>query len=75
MKYERIRELRELNGYSQKKVAEMLGMHTTQYQRYETGERTMPIDFVIQIADLYGVSIDYLVGREEQQSEDCGNVG
>lgn len=75
MKYERIKELRELNGYSQKKVAEMLGMHTTQYQRYETGERTMPIDFVIQIADLYGVSIDYLVGREEPKYEDCGNVG
>ena len=75
MKYNRIKELRELNGYSQKKVAEMLGMHTTQYQRYETGERTMPIDFVIQIADLYGVSIDYLVGREEQNSENCGNVG
>ena len=64
MKYEKIKELREQNGFTQKKVAEMLGMHTTQYQRYETGERTMPIDFVIQIADLYGVSIDYLVGRE-----------
>lgn len=75
MKYEKIKELREQNGFSQKKVAEMLGMHTTQYQRYETGERTMPIDFAIQIADLYGVTLDYLVGREEEQSEDCGNVG
>ena len=67
MKYEKIKELREQNGFSQKKVAEMLGMHTTQYQRYETGERTMPIDFAIQIADLYGVTLDYLVGREVEE--------
>ena len=75
MKFEKIKELRLLNRYSQKQIAEKLGMQVTQYRRYENGERTMPIDFVIQIADLYGVSIDYLVGREEPNSENCGNVG
>ena len=75
MKFEKIKELRLLNRYSQKQIAEKLGMQVTQYRRYENGERTMPIDFVIQIADLYGVSIDYLVGREETNSENCGNVG
>lgn len=75
MKFEKIKELRLLNRYSQKQIAEKLGMQVTQYRRYENGERTMPIDIVIQIADLYGVSIDYLVGREEQNSENCGNVG
>lgn len=75
MKFEKIKELRLLNRYSQKQIAEKLGMQVTQYRRYENGERTMPIDIVIQIADLYGVSIDYLVGREEPNSENCGNVG
>lgn len=68
MKFEKIKELREQQGLSQKKVAEMLGMHTTQYQRYETGERKPAIDFLIQIADLYGVSLDYLVGRDNAQA-------
>lgn len=68
MKFEKIRELREQQGLSQRKVAEMLGMYTTQYQRYETGERTATIEFLIQIADLYGVSIDYLVGRNDEQA-------
>lgn len=68
MKFEKIRELREQQGLSQRKVAEMLGMYTTQYQRYETGERTASIEFLIQIADLYDVSIDYIVGRDNQQA-------
>ena len=75
MKFEKIRELREQAGMSQKAVAEELGMQITQYRRYENGERKPAIDFLIQIADLYDVSLDYLVGREEAQSEDCGNVG
>lgn len=64
MKFERIRDLREQSGLSQKAVAEELSMQITQYRRYENGERKPAIDFLIQIADLYDVSLDYLVGRE-----------
>ncbi len=62
----RIKELREKHGLSQKKLAELLEMHTTQYQRYETGERAVPIDFLIQLANFYDVSLDYLVGRSDE---------
>lgn len=64
MKFERIRELREQSGLSQKEVAAQLGMQLTQYRRYENGERKPAIDFLIQIADMYGVTLDYLVGRK-----------
>lgn len=64
MKFEKIRELREQAGLSQKAVAEELDMQITQYRRYENGERKPAIDFLIQIADLYDVSLDYLVGRQ-----------
>lgn len=66
MKFERIRELRKQNGLSQKEVAAQLGMQLTQYRRYENGERKPAIDFLIQIADMYGVTLDYLVGREAE---------
>ena len=74
--YPRIKELREQHGFSQRKAAELLEMHTTQYQRYETGERTIPVDFLIKLADLYGVSIDYIVGRENAANDkSCKFIG
>lgn len=66
MKFDRIRELREQSGLSQKEIAAELGMQLTQYRRYENGERKPAIDFLIQIADKYGVTLDYLVGREAE---------
>lgn len=74
--YPRIKELREQHGFSQRKAAELLEMHTTQYQRYETGERPIPVDFLIKLADLYGVSIDYIVGRENAADDtSCKKIG
>ena len=36
------------------------------YRRYETGEREPVASILIKMADFYGVSIDYLVGRTDQ---------
>ena len=58
--YKRIRDLREDNDMKQSDVAEQLGLYSTQYQRYERGEVSIPIDFFVEIAKLYNVSIDYL---------------
>ncbi len=73
--YPRIKELREQHGLSQRKTAELLEMHTTQYQRYESGERTVPADFLIKLADLYNVSIDYIVGRVNYHETEAENIG
>ena len=61
--YPRIRDLREDHDKTQKEIAALLHMHPTVYQRYERGERELPLWAAIQLADFYGVSLDYLVGR------------
>lgn len=62
--YPRIRDLREDHDKTQKVVAEYLNMQVTVYQRYERGERELPLWAAIKLADYYHVSLDYLVGRE-----------
>lgn len=71
----RIKELREAAGLSQKRLAEILELHRTQYQRYETGESPVPVDFLIKLADLYDVTLDYIVGREKPESGSCRSIG
>lgn len=63
--YRRIRDLREDSDKSQKSIAIYLNMQTTVYQRYERGERELPLWAAIKLAELYNVSLDYLVGRSE----------
>lgn len=61
--YKRIRELREDHDLSQRAIAEKLGMKQTQYFRYEQGYRDIPTDILIQLADIYETSTDYILGR------------
>ena len=61
--YPRVRDLREDHDKTQRQVAEMLNMQLTVYQRYERGERELPLWAAIKLADYYKVTLDYLVGR------------
>ena len=61
--YRRIRDMREDHDLTQRQLAEILGMPHTQYYRYEKGYRDFPLDVLIQLANLYDVSIDYLLGQ------------
>jgi len=61
--YERIRNLREDNDLTQKTLGKMLNVSQRAYSNYENGERGIPIEILSQLADYYGTSIDYLVGR------------
>jgi len=63
--YRRIREMREDHDLTQKALAEMLGMKQPQYFRYEQGYRDIPTDILIKLADLYGTTTDYLLGRTD----------
>ena len=63
--YKRVRDLREDNDKTQKDIALLLNMHITVYQRYERGERELPLWAAIKLADYYNVSLDYLVGRNK----------
>ena len=61
--YRRVRDLREDNDKTQKDIAKILNMQLTVYQRYERGERELPLWAAIKLADFYNVSLDYLVDR------------
>ena len=65
MKYENIRSLRIDRGYTQKQIAEYLGISQNTYSQYEIGVLNYPLDAVGKLADLYGVSVDYLMGRTD----------
>ena len=63
----RVRDLREDCDKTQKDIAILLNMHLTVYQRYERGERELPLWAAIKLADYYDVTLDYLVGRSEKR--------
>lgn len=58
-----IQKLRKEKGYSKKQVWERLGISDVAYWDYERGARKPSYENLKKLADLYGVSIDYLVGR------------
>ena len=63
--YRRIRELREDHDMTQVDIAGRLGMKQPQYFRYEQGYRDIPTDLLIRLAEIYGTSVDYLLGRTD----------
>lgn len=62
MKYKRLRDLRKDYDLTQAQIAESIGLYTTTYQRYERGEREIPLDIAVALAKHYNVSLDYLAG-------------
>ena len=67
LKFENIRSLRLDKGYTQKQIAEILGVSQNTYSQYEIGVLNYPVDALIKLADFYQVSVDYLLGRTEQK--------
>jgi len=63
MLLQRIRDLREDAEKSQQQIADYLNMHRSVYRRYESGEREIPVWALVKLADFYGTSTDYLLGR------------
>ena len=61
----RLKELRKKRNISQLKLAMDLTMNQNSISRYETGEREADYATLIQFADYFDVSIDYLLGRTE----------
>ena len=60
-----ITELRIINKYTQRQVAEVLGISQPSYIRYENGKAEPSLENLVKLADLYDVSIDYLCGRSD----------
>lgn len=69
MFFQRLEDMRIDRDLSQSDVARILGCQREVYRRYEKGTRTIPVDFLIKLADYYNVSIDYLVGRTKNKAK------
>lgn len=65
----RLKELRKAHRYKQTEIAEMLSCSQGVYSRYENEEREPPFDIIKKLADIYGVTVDYLMGRDETTTE------
>ena len=60
--YQRIRDLREDRDLKQRQLAEFLNCSQQVYSNYELGQRDIPTDVLIQLANFYNVSTDYILG-------------
>ena len=63
--YRRIRDMREDADLLQKDIAQYLQCTQVCYSHYELGKRDIPTDVLIKLADFYGTSTDYLLGRTD----------
>ena len=73
MHFQRLEDLRIDSDKTQTEIAKSLGCQREVYRRYEKGTRQIPIDFLIKLALLYGVSIDYLVGLTDNKKTSSKN--
>lgn len=71
---DRLKKLRIANGLNMKQVATGLNMKYTTYVGYEKNEREPNSEILIQLADFFNCSIDYLMGRTERQNSQDENV-
>ena len=62
----RLQDLREDHDLTQTQVAKLLNMSQTGYSKYETGENDVPTQVLLQLADYYHTSVDYLLGRTDE---------
>lgn len=60
-----LKELRIENAISRLELAKQLGVSTRLISYWENGQRECDFNMLIKIADLFSVSIDYLLGRKE----------
>ncbi len=60
--YQKIRDLREDHDLKQRELAAYLNCSQKTYSNYELGQRDIPTDVLIRLADFYQVSVDYLLG-------------
>ena len=58
-------QLRAEQHLLQKDIATRLGISLRSYQRYEEGERKPDADILSCLADIFDVSVDYILGRTD----------
>ncbi len=63
MKLNRLKDLREDKDLSQEELCKIIGYKQQTYSCYETGNRTLPYELLLTLAEFYNTSTDYILGR------------
>lgn len=64
----RLRDIREDKDLTQSAVAQFLHIRQSTYSQYETGQRQIPIDTLMRLADYFGTSVDYILGMTDESA-------
>ena len=70
----KIKELRIKSKYSQQEIAKYLNTSQSNYSKYELGTTQINIDTLIQLANFFHVSVDYLIGNEQFKKIDLTSL-
>lgn len=63
----RIKDLREDADLTQQFIADYLMCDQSLYSKYERGIRQVPLDIIVDLADYYGVTTDYIIGLADKK--------
>ena len=72
---QRLKVLRTSRGKTQQEIASLLSISRSAYTLYESEKRQLSYEALLLLADLYGVSLDYLFGRTEVQTSQQALTG
>lgn len=64
----RLRKLRDKYGYTQRDVADQIGIGKSAYRSYENNDRRIPVDVLTRVAALYNISVDELLGNSTRSN-------
>lgn len=70
----RLKELRKKANFTQVEVAEKLGISQPAYASWERGVKKPTQGNLVKIAQVLNVSVDYLVGNSEEESDELNNI-
>ena len=65
---DRLRGLRKKDGYTQAQLAEKLNITPNAMSNYETGNRLMQTEMMVEVSQIFGCSLDYLLTGKEPTS-------
>ena len=71
---ERLKELRSERGLTLSQMADKFHKTKASFSAYENDKRKPDMDLISDIADYFGVSVDYLLGRSGMKNDPYGKV-
>lgn len=70
MNGERLKELRKAHAMTQAALAERLELDKSTVAKYEASDVTPSSEILMKLADIFGVSVDYLLGRVDSPADE-----